>query len=414
MERLDAAADPLHAIERGLYVNRGLRKGRSLFQEIAGRLELRPSSTHLVLGGIGSGKTTQLLMAARQLAERPDNFALVIDVSLHQDISALKPQTLLVLAGLRLAELLDQAAKTELKAALKRLHELGHGYGYWKIDDDAMYGHDDGPPDDEPPDDEPPDDEPPPTIYVEVPGVLKPPSVEVTHAPWTEAAAILEKFRLKLAARAPNLCLLFDSMDRIVDPTAFERAVVDDLAVLRALKIGVVMVGPPTLLYSTNRPIVGRFDQMHLLPTPDPADDEEREFLRRVLAARAPEGLLSTDGALHLVRLSGGVLRDLIGIARNAGEEAYLSGDEYITKAHADAAGEEFGRTLLLGLDAGELVKLQTVRTQGTFIPTTDKDLALILTGRILEYRSRERGVPSRYAVHPTICDLLAQLAENS
>lgn len=413
MERLDAAADPRHAIERGLYVNRGLRKGRSLFQEIAGKLELRPSSTHLVLGGIGSGKTTQLLMAARRLAERPDNLALVIDVSLHQDISALKPQTLLVLAGLRLATLLEPATQTELKAELARLHELGHGYGTWKIDYEAMYDPDDEPPDDEPPDDEPPDDEPP-TIYVRVPGVLKPPSVEATHASWTEAAAILEKIQHKLAARATNLCLLFDSMDRIVDPTAFERAVVNDLAVLRALKIGVVMVGPPALLYGTNRPIVDHFDQMHLLPTPDPADDGEREFLQRVLAARTPEGLLSTEGALHLVRLSGGVLRDLIGIARNAGEEAYLSGDEHITKAHADAAGEEFGRTLLLGLDAGELAKLQTVRTQGTFIPTTDKDLALILTGRILEYRSQQRGVPSRYAVHPTICDLLAQLAEQS
>lgn len=406
MAHLDAAADPRHAIARGLFVARPLRKGRSLFEEIAGRLELHPGSTHLVLGGIGSGKTTQLLMAEKRLAENLDCTALYIDVSLHQDISKLRPQTLLALAGLRLEERLDMESRTALKQPLARLHELGRGYGYYEIDYDAYEPSDDEPPER---DDEPPErDYEPPTVFRRVAPLITPPTAESVMTPWNETAEILRAIHERLAARTSHVILMLDSMDRIADPTVFERAVADDLAILRKMGIGVVMVGPAALLYGTHRAIARRFDQMHMVTTPDPEDSTEREFLLRVLDARAPAGLLSAEGSVRLVHLSGGVLRDLVGIARNAGEEAYLSGDESITENHADAAGEEFGRTLLLGLDPSELAKLQAVRTQGQFIPTMDKDLALLITGRILEYRS-ERAI--RYAVHPTIKGLLAQLA---
>jgi hypothetical protein len=50
---------------------RGLVETRTadLYMNLAARAELEPSSAQVVLGGIGSGKTTQLLMAAQQLAE---------------------------------------------------------------------------------------------------------------------------------------------------------------------------------------------------------------------------------------------------------------------------------------------------------------------------------------------------------
>jgi hypothetical protein len=57
MSQLDAAADPFRAMERGLYVSHS----REIARQIATRVELQPSSTHLIIGGIGSGKTTQLL-----------------------------------------------------------------------------------------------------------------------------------------------------------------------------------------------------------------------------------------------------------------------------------------------------------------------------------------------------------------
>jgi hypothetical protein len=78
-----------------------------------------------------------------------------------------------------------------------------------------------------------------------------------------------------------------------------------------------------------------------------------------------------------------------------------------ISAAHAEAAGDAFGRALLFGLDADELGKLQKVRVDEEFIPTTDKDLALLTSGRVLQYQ----GASMRYVVHPTILSLLEQLA---
>ena len=127
----------------------------------------------------------------------------------------------------------------------------------------------------------------------------------------------------------------------------------------------------------------------------------------QVEEARASQQLTSQGASFSCrcwrLAITGGVLRDLIGLARNAGEEAYLSGDAQITAVHSEAAGEAFGRTLLLGLDPDDLAKLQSVRKNARFVPVSDKDLALLMTGRVLEYR----GSKTRYAVHPTIEPLL-------
>jgi hypothetical protein len=360
---------------------------------------LQPASTHLVVVGIGSGKTTQLLVAEDRLAKLPDTVAVYLDVSTLHDISKLQPKVLLVLAGQRLATMLTKSERASLSAPLARLDEIRRGYHHFEHDYSAY--------EDEPDPDDYPDPDPP-GKYVWNEPVIVPPATEAqSQPPRSEPADILGQIKSKLSSRAQHFILLFDGMDRVVDTTRFEQVVMDDLAVMRALGIGVVVVGPTKLLYGTYREITRRFDQMHPVTWPDPDNVDEHAFLLRVLQARAPEGLLSEVGALRLVDLSGGVLRDLIGIARNAGEEAYLSGDEVISAAHAEAAGEAFGRGLLFGLDADELGKLQKVRVDEEFIPTTDKDLALLTSGRVLQYQ----GASMRYVVHPTIHPLLEQLA---
>lgn len=401
MACLDAGADPRDAIKRGMYVRRVVRKGRTLHEEIAGRLELQPASTHLVVGGIGSGKTTQLLVAEQRLKSHGDNIALYIDVSTKHDISKLGPKVLLVLAGLRLAPMLDEQARADLSLHLARLREFYNGYGYFQ----PYYD----PPDEEPPPDEDPpeDDEEALGEYVHVPPIIVPPPAEEKLKPVpSEPATILEKIKARLATPTRDFIFLFDSMDRLVDLTRFEQVVVDDLVTMRSLGIGVVIVGPTKLLYGIHRNITRAFDQMHPVTWPDPHNPTELDFLLRVLHTRAPEGILSKEGAMRLVELSGGVLRDLIGIARNAGEEAYLSGDPEITAAHAEIAGEAFGRALLFGLDADELAKLKQVSRDKKFVWTTDKELGLLTSGRVLQYE----GSSARYDVHPTILPLLAQL----
>lgn len=111
-----------------------------------------------------------------------------------------------------------------------------------------------------------------------------------------------------------------------------------------------------------------------------------------------------------LVVLSGGVLRDLITLARQAVEEAYLDGSDTVTLDHVHIAADAFGRSLMIGLRQNEVEVLQKVRTQGSFLMTSEDDLALLATRRILEYR--EAGV--HYAVHPTLAPLLKQLEGES
>jgi hypothetical protein len=258
MTRLDAAADPRHAIERGLYVPRIIRKGRTLHEEMAGRLELQPASTHLVVGGIGSGKTTQLLVAQERLSKLPDTIAVYVDVSALHDISKLQPRVLLILAGQRLAALLSEDARKTLSNSLRRLQAIGSGYLHSEYYDPR---DDEEPPEDYADDDR--DDDPRETV-VWKPGIIVPPATDVpSPPPRSEPGQILGEIKSALGPRAQHIVLLFDSMDRVVDITRFEQVVVDDLAVMRALGIGVVVVGPTKLLYGTYREITRRFDQMH-------------------------------------------------------------------------------------------------------------------------------------------------------
>ena len=91
--------------------------------------------------------------------------------------------------------------------------------------------------------------------------------------------------------------------------------------------------------------------------------------------------LILPEGAARLVEVSGGVLRDLIGLARDAGEEAYLAGVETIGAAHADAAADAFGRTLMLGLAADDLAAHQ--RSTSTRVeppPSAGLEVAILLS----------------------------------
>ena len=56
MAAFEGAANPSVAIESGYYVH---APGKLLVDNISNRIALRPLSSHLLLGGIGSGKTTQ-------------------------------------------------------------------------------------------------------------------------------------------------------------------------------------------------------------------------------------------------------------------------------------------------------------------------------------------------------------------
>lgn len=112
MTRVAAAADPALAIEQKLYVH----PPNAISDLIARQLEIDPTSRHLVVGSIGSGKTTQLLVATQELNDLPDMRAVYVDVSQKQDLVKLKPGCLVALAGLALLENQPSVARDDRKS----------------------------------------------------------------------------------------------------------------------------------------------------------------------------------------------------------------------------------------------------------------------------------------------------------
>ena len=106
--RLDPSGDPADATPE-LYVE----VPGSVSSRLAAELSLAPTSRHLLVGGIGSGKTTELLATQRFVSQIPDVRALYIDVSKRHDIAKMASGVVAVQVGLELASSLDDIADTK-------------------------------------------------------------------------------------------------------------------------------------------------------------------------------------------------------------------------------------------------------------------------------------------------------------
>ena len=385
------ATDPAYAMEHKFYVP---APGRSIADRIFTHVSLQPSASLAVVGGIGSGKTTQLLVAQQRLAKVRDTATVYVDVSAHQHLGKLKAGVLVVLAGLQLAELLGDVDDPGLKKPIEALRKAAAGYReYYDPNDsdpsDYEYDDVDG------------------YSSVDVPAAITPPlpPLESTVERYLEHVT---KLKSAFAAKA-NLVVLFDSLDRLSDLELFATLVEQDVRGMKEAGIGVVAVGPLRVVFGAHRATLERFDEYLHLPTVDAEKSPEgRQFLTDVLAKRVPSDVLEKQAASATVAASGGVLRDLLSIARSAGERAFMLSAPVVDESHVAWAADEFGRRKLFGASAEELEILQRVRRKGTFASTSDKDLALLVTGRVLEYANGQ----TRFGVHPTIRPLLADMAK--
>ncbi len=355
MGRFEPSGDPRDAVARGFYLP---RPGRSLAEQLAARFELKPAASHLLMGGVGSGKTTQLMVARDRLAAG-DVSPLYVDVSLRVELNDVTSASLLAAVGGAIG---DQLVASE-----------GSGP---KIDG-LLAG----------------------ARSLLAPGRPAPHHIVTT---WFDNL-------VRLLPNGRPRVLLIDSLDRMSDLNGFAEIVEGAVSTLRSHAFGVILIGPLTALYGVRRTALDRFDRTWHVPTVDVQNDAEgNAFLRKVLRARDANGLLTDAAAERLAALSGGVLRDLIALTQAAGEEAYVDGAEKVEVHHVELAAEIFGRKQLVAIDSQELAVLQRVRTKGTFVQTSEKDLALLATRRVLEYTNGQ----ARFAVHPTIEPLLAQIPE--
>lgn len=212
------------------------------------------------------------------------------------------------------------------------------------------------------------------------------PPDEIARAAWDELTG---------AVGVERIPLLVDGVDAL-EPT-LARAVLGRLLTLDS-RASLVVIGSPELATGlANRAIVDRYRVVDLPPA-DPAKSEHLSFLVAVVRAHLStwqEGAdLSEVLAERIARASGGVLRDLLVIARDAWSYAANQiDDESVSKAIVDRS-ERYRRLIT----DGDLAALMAADgTSGLEVPAGRK-ARLLTHGLLLEAGV---GVAARVRIHP-------------
>jgi hypothetical protein len=381
---------------------------QSLHKSLAARADLEPGSQQLVVGGIGSGKTTELLLAAQSLSLSGKTLPLYIDITAETDLSELNSGALVASFGVHLSgsvmrRNLDSQFST---AEIEELQERQ------SVIDDFAYGKTEYIPTAEKNDEKlhwlaqtlfaglGAGLDSPYTTY-EIQGKLTP--LPALSRDIEEVQELLHAFISALKKFELEAVVIFDGLDRLIQPEKFWAVVEQDLRFFRKLPVSVLMTAPISVLYGAGRSISDYFDKVHHLAaimTPDPKHEAS---LHSLLQRRGRSVLLDSHLASHIVFASGGVLRDLITLARDAGEEAYISGHEMIRPDDVEKADRQLGIAYRRGLGPSHLKILNELATNGSFNPSTPKGVELLLTRRVLEYAEAD------FRVHPALSPLLKE-----
>src|ERR1017187_4704521 len=98
---------------------------------------------------------------------------------------------------------------------------------------------------------------------------------------------------------------------------------------------------------------------------------------------------------------SGGVIRDLITLARDAGEAAYVTDAETVGGVEIAVAIENLGASYLRGLSPSQVGTLRRWNESESFDPSRPEILELLMTRRVIE------RLTARYKVHPALASVL-------
>lgn len=394
MRRLDPTGDPAKAVAGGFYVP----PPNAVSRRIATRIELQPNSHHLMVGGIGSGKSTELIAIERALVEVEDLLPVRIDVPSRHRVDKLQPGVLIALAATEACAELERERErglivaAEVEQQVRRVSVIAKGY--WE--DVNSFGEPD---------------------YGErwVQGVLQAP--ELSDSVKSLAEALIQVH----GALQRKLVLLFDGLDRVADLAALAALLAEDIPAMGRAGVGVVVIGPQHLRFGPQRSIESVFETVHLHGAVGVDTSEAQTFLTSVLRARVDEAVLPQDSAAALVSWSGGLMRDLIALGRAAGAEAYADGSETVQTSHVGIAADRFGRALLLGCTKEMVTRLKLLVPKRHVLPAgraaprenlpaftvaTELDQRLLVERLIIEIPD----TPVRYVLHPTIVPLIPGL----
>src|SRR5262245_18351089 len=99
-----------------------------------------------------------------------------------------------------------------------------------------------------------------------------------------EKADLLRVLQAALAESNTSMVLLFDSLDRLTDTTLVADVILQDIRAIRVAGIGVVLVGPLSVMFGANITVADQLDYFYHQPSVDVLQDHEgRDFLLEII-----------------------------------------------------------------------------------------------------------------------------------
>jgi hypothetical protein len=379
----------------------------SVYLNLAGRADLEPGSQQLLVGGIGSGKTTELVLASKWLRDQGNVLPLYIDITSETDLSGLNSGSLLASFGIHLVLwlLINSDLPEDRVRALKALEGKIREYAYGKTESLWVSVDDEGWEQEYDEEDEHEDLDAFRGYYTthKIPGKLKPPlpallrDIESIREPLEQLLTEARKIR-------KDIVVIFDGLDRLLAPDKFSTVAYQDFRLLRSLSVSVLAAAPISILYGVGRSVAEQFDRVQHLTVV--AGAHGRGFLQSVLEKRGGYDLLGRAEADSICDYSGGVLRDLISLARDAAEEAYVSGHESIMPSDVDKVVRQLGTSYLRGCGPAAIKTLTDLEKSKSFQIELPANVELLVTRRVLEYTSTD------FRVHPALLSVLLKTKE--
>jgi len=167
------------------------------------------------------------------------------------------------------------------------------------------------------------------------------------------------------------------------------------------------MVAPLLLWYDKSRFLQDYFDLVKHIPAAA-AGPEDSTFLRNILERRGALELMDRSQADSIAKYSGGVLRDLLTLARSAAEYAYRDDGDRIGRPHVTAAIAQLGNRYLVGLGNSHKRLIRNLLENYAFDVDNSTARELLVNRQVLEYFS---GGRESFAVHPALAKVLPKSA---
>jgi hypothetical protein len=363
--------DPLEAQEPPIHI------------AFAREAELTRGIQMALVGGIGSGKTTEMWLTERQLNRHPDAVNILVDIAEKTDIGELNTGAILATVGLELYARLKKKPgelSGEIASAYAKLRTLAYGKTDWVAEenlDDEDYGER--------------------AIRVDVPGLMRL-RFPALRREVKEVKDLVDTITGPLVDQDAQITVLIDGLDRL-SPERFREFTEQDLRAIKRTRISVVVVAPLVLWYDKSRFLQEYFDVVKYIPAVAPGL-EGRSFLREILKRRGSSELMEAPQVNSIVKASGGVIRDLLTLVRTAASNAYGDDEDRVRPKHVNAAISQLGHRYLVGLGVKQrriLMRLEDFDE----LPTADPvALELLANRQILEHFDHGR---QSFEVHPAL-----------